>query len=216
MARQATPQAAGKTLREGSSRKREAILAAARRLFLTDGFERTSVDAIAAQAEVSKRTVYDYFGDKRNLLLSVVRQAVYSLTHAIRQSIDENLGAVDDLETSLIAFARSVSVSAIGSPDYTALMRLVSMESDNLPELRTSDWSVREPEIEVAERFAEFGRQGLLEVPNPRLAADHFVALTLLPVASSLASAAQVGDEQTEQRIVDGVRAFLRAYAPRT
>ena len=64
----------GKAVREGSATKRAAILATARALFLADGFERTSMDAIAAAAAVSKRTVYDYYGDKRALLLAVVEQ----------------------------------------------------------------------------------------------------------------------------------------------
>ena len=60
---------APKALREGSTQKRSAILTAARDLFLADGFDRSSVDAVAARAGVSKRTVYDYFGDKEALLL---------------------------------------------------------------------------------------------------------------------------------------------------
>src|SRR4051812_41247107 len=105
----------GKSVREGSAQKREAILAAARQLFLGDGFERTSVDAIAATAGVSKRTVYDYFGDKRTLLVAVVEQAVQALSAAVGIAIDENLRDVDDLEKALTGFARAITVSAIGS-----------------------------------------------------------------------------------------------------
>ena len=42
------------------------------RLFLRDGYARTSVDAIAAEAGVSKRTIYNHYGDKESLFLSVV------------------------------------------------------------------------------------------------------------------------------------------------
>src|ERR1700712_1727700 len=113
---------ATKGLRAGSAEKRSAILASARELFLTDGFERTSVDAISARARVSKRTVYDYFGDKRTLLLAVVEQAMDSLLGAIHHSVRDNLGAhvdADALRTALIAFAQSVTDSALGSSDYT-------------------------------------------------------------------------------------------------
>jgi TetR/AcrR family transcriptional regulator, mexJK operon transcriptional repressor len=34
-------------------------------LFLRDGFARTSVDAIVEEAGVSKRTIYNHFGDRR-------------------------------------------------------------------------------------------------------------------------------------------------------
>ena len=43
-------------------------------LFARDGYERTSVDAIAAEAGVSKRTVYSHYGDKENLFLLVLRE----------------------------------------------------------------------------------------------------------------------------------------------
>ena len=51
-------------------RKRDAIGRAALTLFASDGYERTSVDAIAAEAGVSKRTVYSHYGDKESLFLS--------------------------------------------------------------------------------------------------------------------------------------------------
>jgi TetR/AcrR family transcriptional regulator, mexJK operon transcriptional repressor len=43
-----------------AERKRDAIGRAALTLFASDGYERTSVDAIAAEAGVSKRTVYSH------------------------------------------------------------------------------------------------------------------------------------------------------------
>ncbi|WP_081745997.1 TetR/AcrR family transcriptional regulator [Paenibacillus sp. FSL H7-689] len=52
-----------KKIRKGSSDKRAKIIAAARDLFLSDGFDRSSADAVATKAGVSKRTVYDYYGD---------------------------------------------------------------------------------------------------------------------------------------------------------
>ena len=45
----------------GWQRKHDAIAAAAPVLFARDGYERTSVDAIAAEAGVSKRTVYSHY-----------------------------------------------------------------------------------------------------------------------------------------------------------
>jgi TetR/AcrR family transcriptional repressor of mexJK operon len=207
-----TTTTAGKSLREGSAQKRGAILAAARELFLADGFERTSVDAIAATAGVSKRTVYDYFGDKRTLLLAVVEQAVQALSAAVSTAIDENLRDVHDVEEALTGFARGITASAIGSSDYSALMRLLSTESANLPELRDKHWDVGEPEDAVAERFAELDRRGLLVAPDARLAADHFVALTVSPFATNLAGLAVRDNIDSERLIVEGVRAFIRAY----
>src|SRR5690606_30031635 len=53
--------------------KRAAILEAAKRLFLVQGYERVSMDQIAAEAGVSKLTVYSHFGDKDSLFGEAVR-----------------------------------------------------------------------------------------------------------------------------------------------
>ena len=50
-----------------TDRKREAIIQAAIEAFRADGFEATSMDKIAAKAEVSKRTVYNHFPSKEEL-----------------------------------------------------------------------------------------------------------------------------------------------------
>ena len=53
--------------------KRAAILAAARQMFTSQGYEGTSMDQIAGAAGVSKLTVYSHFGDKEALFAAVVR-----------------------------------------------------------------------------------------------------------------------------------------------
>ena len=53
--------------------KRAAILEAAKRMFTHSGFERASMDQIAAEAGVSKLTVYSHFGDKDSLFAAAVQ-----------------------------------------------------------------------------------------------------------------------------------------------
>src|SRR6478735_8059327 len=50
-----------------------AILETAKRLFLSQGYEGVSMDQIAAEAGVSKLTVYSHFGDKEALFAAAVR-----------------------------------------------------------------------------------------------------------------------------------------------
>ena len=52
-------------------RKFDQVLAGARDVFMADGFEGASVDAIARAAGVSKATLYSYFPDKRLLFMEV-------------------------------------------------------------------------------------------------------------------------------------------------
>lgn len=57
-----------------TDRKRAAILQAAITEFLAHGFEATSMDKIAASAEVSKRTVYNHFPSKDDLFAAILQQ----------------------------------------------------------------------------------------------------------------------------------------------
>ena len=60
--------------REGtqSARKHEAIVAAATALFLSKGYQATSVGEIAALAKVGKQTVYKHFSDKQRLFSEII------------------------------------------------------------------------------------------------------------------------------------------------
>lgn len=205
-----------KKIRKGSSDKRAKIIAAARDLFLSDGFDRSSVDAVAAKAGVSKRTVYDYYGDKQNLLLAVVEETSRAVLDMIKQGISDYLWEFEDLEEALILFCEQFVASANGSSDYSALIRLVTMEAANLPAsfLEKLDSSTEEG---IIRRFTEFGQTGLLDVPDPVMATKHFAALTFLLVFDQPRKTGTLEEEQLTKRIItEGVRVFLCAYGKRT
>ena len=65
-------------------------------LFSRDGYERTSVDAISAQAGVSKRTVYNHFGDKESLFLAVVQQTFGRMIGLTDEILQRHLGDIRD------------------------------------------------------------------------------------------------------------------------
>lgn len=205
-----------KTLREGSAQKRAAILSAARELFLTGGFDRSSVDAVAARAEVSKRTVYDYFGDKQTLLRAVVDSIGQSLITTIRRTLDDTLAEVTeaaDLEDALVAFAMRIATGMLDSGEYATLQRLVRTESRHLPD-GGEQFMADTPDEALAERLAAFADAGLLSVPDARLAADQFTALTFSVALNRLGSANAAEDPRVRPLVVEGVRTFLRAYRP--
>src|SRR5215472_5468716 len=99
-----------------SERKREAIARAALTLFSSDGYERTSVDAIAAEAGVSKRTVYSYYGDKENLFLSVVRDTYEGMLVRIGEIVDR-VPWDRDLTVTLTGCVTDINRSVVRSPE---------------------------------------------------------------------------------------------------
>ncbi|AJW40262.1 Transcriptional regulator, TetR [Rhodococcus sp. B7740] len=52
--------------------KREDIVVAAREMFVSDGFDRTSISRLAKAAGVTANTLYWYFGDKDDILVAVL------------------------------------------------------------------------------------------------------------------------------------------------
>jgi AcrR family transcriptional regulator len=61
----------------------EAILRAATKLFHERGFSRTTTDAIAAEAQITKRTLYRYFDSKEALLLAIHEQLLGRLLEPV-------------------------------------------------------------------------------------------------------------------------------------
>jgi AcrR family transcriptional regulator len=59
-------------MRKRSETLREQILFTAQDIFLESGFERASMDVIAARAETTKKTLYAHFENKENLFLAVI------------------------------------------------------------------------------------------------------------------------------------------------
>lgn len=67
--------------------RRDLFVDVAERLFFERGYEGTSVDLIARQAEFSKRTVYLYFADKREVFLAVVLRALERLNEDLKAAV---------------------------------------------------------------------------------------------------------------------------------
>ena len=69
----------------GSSAK---ILAAARKLFAQKGFENTSVDELAEEAQVAKGTIYVHFSGKDEILFAVIKQSLDEMRKTITELIN--------------------------------------------------------------------------------------------------------------------------------
>jgi len=69
------------------AQRRDQLIGVARSAFAEKGFDGTSVEDIAARAEVSKPVVYEHFGGKEGLYAVVVDREVQTLHTAIREAI---------------------------------------------------------------------------------------------------------------------------------
>ncbi len=113
-----------------SDAKRDAILAAATRSFLAEGYSAVSMDAIALAAPVSKPTLYNYFPGKSALFAAVVAHVCQRMTAAVDAALRDD----GDLRSDLCAIARAY-VDIVFAPDCLALYRVIIAELKNFPEL---------------------------------------------------------------------------------
>jgi TetR/AcrR family transcriptional repressor of mexJK operon len=190
---------------------------AARRVFFSNGFVETSVDTIAAEAGVSKQTIYNHFGDKRALFLAVVTAVQEQSTAAAAEGSAAPEAAEDeDIEAGLRQLAR-VMIKAALVPDIVALRRIVIAERARDPELLQAFAKPRSAFDQVfVEGIQERVRIGLLEVDDPALAARQFLTLTVQEcLMRSELGTRRLAPEEIEQIVEDGVRLWLRAYRVR-
>lgn len=106
------------------------ILDAAARLLRVHGFAGTSMDAIAASARMSKRTLYACFPEKRAILEAVLEQFIGERYAAIGQ-LSRSLSGD---EAILLAMAQGLKDAATDE-EALVMYRLLIAEAESLPEL---------------------------------------------------------------------------------
>jgi TetR/AcrR family transcriptional repressor of mexJK operon len=120
----------GRPSREAAVLLGERILDVATEMFLRDGYGTTSIEMIARDARVSKRTLYQRFPDKAALFTNVVHRIVERL----RPPNEESLFEGDDLEKTLRRLGGLI-LNATLSPNALALHRIIIAEATRFPEL---------------------------------------------------------------------------------
>lgn len=95
-----------------NSISREKILEIARHKFFTDGFFKTSIDEIAREYHISKKTIYKHFKSKDDLLTSVVKKFTGEVTDSIieimksdKNSIEKLLDVLNLIQNSIRQFS---------------------------------------------------------------------------------------------------------------
>ncbi|MFR2570946.1 MAG: TetR/AcrR family transcriptional regulator [Clostridia bacterium] len=71
--------------------KREQVIEAARKLFHRFGFKKVSMDEIAREAGVTKKTIYMYFGSKEELLKYFIQEEISNMEKIVEKVEAQNL-----------------------------------------------------------------------------------------------------------------------------
>jgi len=195
--------------------KRAAILDAAKRMFPVHGLDGVSMDAIAAEAGVSKLTVYSHFSDKDTLFREAVKaRCEEQLPHAFFQWAAGTMAIRDRLLTiarafhALVTNDETVTMYRMMAAQAPANSKLAALFFEAGPQRILSEFEAMLKQANVA---------GSLRVDDAREAAGHFFCLVkgLCHMRMLIGICEAPDDEQAEAHIDKVVDLFLRAYAPR-
>ena len=112
------------------NKKQQAILAAAGRMFMQDGFKAVSMDAIAEAVPVSKATLYNHFADKKALFSAVINQRCDGLASVLAQQL-----TLDGAPRVVLAAVGKEFLKIIIAPDNLNMHRSIIAETKDFPEL---------------------------------------------------------------------------------
>lgn len=127
------------------TQRRAQLLDISRQLFAEKGFEGTSVEEIAARAQVSKPVVYEHFGGKEGVYAVVVDREIQALTGALTGALEAGghpqvlvertaLALLDYIESSTDGFRILVRDSPVtqSTGTFSSLIGDVAMQVEHL------------------------------------------------------------------------------------
>lgn len=190
------------------------LLDLARVMFLERGFERATMHDLAAQAGVSKASLYREHGSKDGLFVAVVTDWAGQGRGAMRPHLNDLL-AQPNLVQALEVFA-AVLLQAVLSPDVSRMRKLVAAESERFPQVASlyyrASWCANIAAL--AEALGELDTRGALELDDPAVAAEQLVWLV---VGGPLNARTLSGDHDapmSTRHVPDAVKTFLARYGP--
>lgn len=163
----------GRPRRGTESARTAALMAAATRVFLRDGYGQASIDKVASEAGVSTRTIYERFKNKADLLTAVISGLVERDMATVLATTElERLHP----QEALSAIAHTIT-SRARDPESAALFRIVATEAIRFPELavKMRDSGKLRWEGALANYFRGQIKRGSLTLTDPDRAAALFM-----------------------------------------
>lgn len=179
-------------------------------LFLENGFERTSIDAICAAAGMAKRTFYQRYGDKLTFFKAALERAIEEWILPL-DALEACVS--DDLEDTLLRIGRRL-VANVMSEDGIRLLRITNAESPRIPEIGVFTYAAGTGQ--TIEWLADlFSRRLQCDVAEGRNAAIAFMNIVVGSPPTMTAWGVTIGAEEIEQNIRYAVKVLLHGLLPR-
>lgn len=168
---------AGRPTRAQAEARHIELLESALDHFLDQGYERATIEAIAASVNMTKRTIYARYPEKEALFMAAVQRAI---EQAAAQPQNRPARAEGDLETRLTAIALA-RLDMVKTPQGLKLQRIIDTESYRFPVILTMFYEkISLPTVQVlAEIMEQETRAGTLHIEDPLLAANIFLSMVV-------------------------------------
>lgn len=198
-----------------ASPKRRQILAGAREVFRETGFERSSVDQVAARAGVSKATVYNHFHDKKALYVAYLSEEADTLRDSVRCMLLRS-EPVGEVATALQSVGERL-LALFLDPTIVGFYRTTSAEVERFPELGQLlfDRGPAAMYAVIGDYLRSWHEHGALRIDDPHVAAVQFVMLCQgeLVVRSQLGVLPEPLAPAMVVTVQRAVTVFLAAYS---
>jgi AcrR family transcriptional regulator len=192
-----------------------ALINAATRVFLREGYGLASIDKVAAEAGVSTRTIYERYKNKADLLGAVISRLVDRMSTVLATADLNRL----EPRTALALIADTIS-SRARDPDAAALFRIVATEAHRFPELalKMRENNKRCFDTVVANYLRAQVARGELTLADSDRAATLFLQMICAELHESLlfggeAAVARLDCKSHVEHVID---IFLLGATPRT
>jgi len=177
---------------------------------MQDGFAATSIEQVAADAGVSKVTIYNHFGDKRGLFTASVERECEKMSGYF--SLDEMPSGTIEERLTTIAEAMFAFLSR---PEMIQFERRIAAETEHEPTvglafLEKGPWRMK---AGFSAWLAHACEQGELSIEDPELAAEQLVAMAKGMGDLERRFGSIPCEEDNKARIRGAVSVFLAAYA---
>lgn len=188
--------------------KREEIVLAAKKAFFDYGYAAASIEAIAADAGVSKVTIYNHFGDKRGLFTAAVENECENIRGQLL--FDDGGGSIRD---RLLAFGRSM-VAFLSRPEMIRFEQRIAAEVESEPDLGVCflEAGPRRMHRALADLLRRENDRGTLKIADPMQAAEHLAAMCKGLADMERRFTGQSDAEAADRRVQSAVDLFLRSY----
>lgn len=204
---------AGRPTREQAEARHEELLDRALDHFLDKGFEQATIEAIAADVGMTKRTVYARYADKASLFRAAVRRAIerYAISEERIRACD-----VGDLEQTLTNLAM-LRIDLVSTPQGLKLQRIIQTESYRFPDIFTETYEIGAlPTIKFMARVLKRETAaGNLALDDPFAAANAFMSMVVTGPVRFILAASPLPRDELDKRVAFGVRLFLDGARPR-